>query len=225
MTPIALSIGSKLSVGETTRTENTTTPKPIFKILQKKWPLHHNLVPRAIMSFSCRTQPPVMTLVPTYTFVGNLFQAFVMYARVGLRGSRRFGLVLTSTSLCLARNRGRRMFTDMQQIQNVNTVQRWNQICKRGHLRTLLMERSVMETQAIWGHLRILIWSRYPETDRPVYSIVYFPLQPKYRSRYNTWTHWLNKFSAFPLWQNYIHCYKIFALISIIAIGDIFNPL
>ena len=23
-----------------------------------------------------------MTLVPTYTFVGNLFQAFVMYARV-----------------------------------------------------------------------------------------------------------------------------------------------
>ena len=52
-----------------------------------------NLFPRAIMSFSCRTQPPVMTLVPTYTFVGNLFQAFVMYARVGLRGSRRFGLV------------------------------------------------------------------------------------------------------------------------------------
>ena len=46
------------------------------------------------MSFSCRTQRPVMTLVPTYTFVGNLFQAFVMYARVGLRGSRRFGLVL-----------------------------------------------------------------------------------------------------------------------------------
>ena len=39
-----------------------------------------NLVPRAIMSFSCRTQTPVMTLVPTYTFVGNLFQAFVMYA-------------------------------------------------------------------------------------------------------------------------------------------------
>ena len=58
-----------------------------------------NLVPRAIMSFSCRTQPPVMTLVPTYTFVGNLFQAFVMYARVGLRGSRRFGLVLTGTSM------------------------------------------------------------------------------------------------------------------------------
>ena len=64
----------------------------------------YNLVPRAIMSFSCRTQPPVMTLVPTYTFVGNLFQAFVMYARVGLRGSRRFGLVLTGTLLCLARN-------------------------------------------------------------------------------------------------------------------------
>ena len=39
-----------------------------------------NLVPRAIMSFSCRTQPPVMTVVSTYTFVGNLFQAFVMYA-------------------------------------------------------------------------------------------------------------------------------------------------
>ena len=57
------------------------------------------------MSFSCRTQPPVMTLVPTYIFVGNLFQAFVMYARVGLHGSRRFGLVLTGTSLCLARNR------------------------------------------------------------------------------------------------------------------------
>ena len=38
-----------------------------------------NLVPRAIMSFSCRTQLPVTTLVPTYTFVGNLFQAFVMY--------------------------------------------------------------------------------------------------------------------------------------------------
>ena len=32
------------------------------------------------MSFSCRTQLPVMTLVPTYTFVGNLFQAFVMHA-------------------------------------------------------------------------------------------------------------------------------------------------
>ena len=49
MTPMALSIGSKLSVGETTRTENTTTPKPIFKILQKKWPLHqgslHELKP------------------------------------------------------------------------------------------------------------------------------------------------------------------------------------
>ena len=30
------------------------------------------------MSFSCGTQLPVMTLVPTYTFVGNLFQAFVM---------------------------------------------------------------------------------------------------------------------------------------------------
>ena len=38
MTPMAWSIGSKLSIGETTRTENTTTPKPIFKILQKKWP-------------------------------------------------------------------------------------------------------------------------------------------------------------------------------------------
>ena len=60
-----------------------------------------NLVPRAIRSFSCRTQPPVMTLVPTYTFVGNLFQAFVMYAQIGLRGSRRFGLVLTGTSLSL----------------------------------------------------------------------------------------------------------------------------
>ena len=85
--------------------------------LNKSWT---NLVPRAIMSFSCRTQPPVLTLVPTYTFVGNLFQAFVMYARVGLRGStlscgsRRFGLVLTGTSLCLARNRPRSMFADMQ---------------------------------------------------------------------------------------------------------------
>ena len=49
------------------------------------------------MSFSCRTQPPVMTLVPTYTFVGNLFQAFVMYAGVDLRGSRRLGLVLAHT--------------------------------------------------------------------------------------------------------------------------------
>ena len=57
------------------------------------------------MSFSCRTQLPVMTLVPTYTFGGNLFQAFVMYARVGLRGSRRFGLVLAgASSLCLATN-------------------------------------------------------------------------------------------------------------------------
>ena len=76
--------------------------------------------------------------MPTCTFVGNyyLFQAFVMYARVGLRGSRRFGLVLTGTSQCLATNRRRSMFADMQQIQNVNTVQR-NQICKGGHLRTL----------------------------------------------------------------------------------------
>ena len=39
-----------------------------------------NLVPKAIMWFSCTTQPPVMTLVPTYTFAGNLFLAFVMYA-------------------------------------------------------------------------------------------------------------------------------------------------
>ena len=40
MTPItcAYSIGSKVSISETTRTENTTTPKPIFKILQKRWP-------------------------------------------------------------------------------------------------------------------------------------------------------------------------------------------
>ena len=53
------------------------------------------------MSFSCRTQLPAMTLVPTYTFVGNLFQAFVMYARVGLRGSRRFGLVLTGRHLSI----------------------------------------------------------------------------------------------------------------------------
>ena len=53
------------------------------------------------MSFSCRTQLPVMTLVPTNIFVGNLFQAFVMYARLGLPGSRRFGLVLTGTSTVL----------------------------------------------------------------------------------------------------------------------------
>ena len=32
---------------------------------------YSNLVPRAIMSFPCRTQLPVMTLVPTYTVVGN----------------------------------------------------------------------------------------------------------------------------------------------------------
>ena len=68
----------------------------------------------------------IMTLVPTYTFVGNLFQAFVMYARVGLRGSRRFGLVLTGTlTQRLARNR-RSMFADMQQIQNVNTEMKPN---------------------------------------------------------------------------------------------------
>ena len=59
-----------------------------------------SLVPRAMMSFSCRTQLPVMTLIPTYTFAGNLFHAFVMYATVGLRGSRRFGLVLAGTWLC-----------------------------------------------------------------------------------------------------------------------------
>ena len=99
------------------------------------------------MSFSCRTQLPVMTLVPTYTFVGNLFQAFVMYARVGLRGSRRFGLVLTSTSLCLARNRRRRIFADMQQIQNVKTEMKPN-------MQARTFEDSVngkisMETQAI----------------------------------------------------------------------------
>ena len=39
------------------------------------------------------------SLDPTYRFVGNLFQAFVMYARLGLRGSRRFGLVLTGKYL------------------------------------------------------------------------------------------------------------------------------
>ena len=58
-----------------------------------------NLVPRTIMSFSCRTQPPDKTLVPTYRFVGNLFQASVMYARADLRSSRRFGLVLAGTLL------------------------------------------------------------------------------------------------------------------------------
>ena len=70
------------------------------------------------MSFSCRTQPPVMTLVPTYTFVCNLFQAFVMYARVGLLSSRRFGLVLTGTSQRWARNRRQSMFADMQQLNS-----------------------------------------------------------------------------------------------------------
>ena len=59
------------------------------------------------MSFSCRTQPPVMTLVPTYRSIGNLFQAFVMYAGVGLRGSRRFGLVIAGTLLLLARSRSK----------------------------------------------------------------------------------------------------------------------
>ena len=92
-----------------------------------------------------------MTLVPTwtYTFVGNLFQAFVMYARVGLRGSRRFGLVLTGTSLRLARARNRRrsMFADMQQIQNVNTEMKPN-------MQAMTFEDSVngkirMESQAI----------------------------------------------------------------------------
>ena len=56
-----------------------------------------NLVHRAIMSFSCKIQSPVMTLLPTYRFVGNLFQASVMYVGVGLRGSRLFGLVLAGT--------------------------------------------------------------------------------------------------------------------------------
>ena len=106
-----------------------------------------NLVPRAIMSFSCGTQLPVMTLVPTYTFVGNLFQAFVMYARVGLCGSRRFGLVLIGTSLFLARNRRRRIFADMQQIQNVKTEMKPN-------MQAMTFEDFVngkisMETQAI----------------------------------------------------------------------------
>ena len=106
-----------------------------------------NLVPRAIMSFSCRTQPPVMTLVPTYTFVCNLFQAFVMYARVGLRGSRRFGLVLTGTSLRLARNRRRSMFADMQQIQNVNTEMKPNMQART--FEDSVIGKISMETQAI----------------------------------------------------------------------------
>ena len=59
------------------------------------------------MSFSCRTQLPVVTLVPIYTFVGNLFQAFVMYAGVDLRGSRPLGLVLAHTLLLLAGNRSK----------------------------------------------------------------------------------------------------------------------
>ena len=101
------------------------------------------------MSFSCRTQLPVMTLVPTYTFVGNLFQAFVMYARVGLRGSRRFGLVLTGTSLCLARNRRRSMFADMQQIQNVNMHSTEKPNMQARTFEDSVMERPVMETQAI----------------------------------------------------------------------------
>ena len=99
------------------------------------------------MSFSCRTQPPVITLVPTYTFVGNLFQAFVMYARVGLRGSRRFGLVLTGTSLRLARNRRRSMFADMQQIQNVNTEMKPNMQART--FEDSVIGKISMETQAI----------------------------------------------------------------------------
>ena len=46
------------------------------------------MVSRDLLRLAVTTQPG-----PTYAFVGNLFQAFVMYARVGLRGSRRFGLV------------------------------------------------------------------------------------------------------------------------------------
>ena len=107
-----------------------------------------NLVPRAIMSFSCRTQPNlvlkaisvpardephhtkyllavkpfaerqqmpwgrgwtqplVMTLVLTYTFVGNLFQAFVTYAGLDLPGSRRLGLVLLHCFCWLETDRG-----------------------------------------------------------------------------------------------------------------------
>ena len=98
------------------------------------------------MSFSCRTQPPVMTLVPTYTFVGNLFQAFVMYARVGLRGSKRFGLVLTGTSLRLVRNRRRSMFADMQQIENVNTEMKPNMQAKTSE--DSVNGKISMETQA-----------------------------------------------------------------------------
>ena len=55
---------------------------------------------------------------------------------------------------------------DMQQIQNVNTEMKPN-------MQAMTFEDSVngkirIETQAIWGHLSILIWSRYLETDRPV---------------------------------------------------------
>ena len=104
-----------------------------------------NLVPRATMSLSCagRTQPPVMTLAYLHIYSW----LFVRYARIGLRGSRRFGLVLTGTSLRLARDRRRSMFADMQQIQNVNTQMKPN-------MQTRTFEDSVngkisMETQAI----------------------------------------------------------------------------
>ena len=68
-----------------------------------------------------------------------------MYAQVGLRGSRRSGLVLTGTSLAL--RLARSMFTEMQQIQNVNTEMKPN-------MQARTFEDSVngkisMETQAI----------------------------------------------------------------------------
>ena len=71
-----------------------------------------------------------------------------MYARIGLRGSRRFGLVLTGTSLRLdGQRQARSMFVDMQQIQNVNTEMKPN-------MQARTFEDSVngkisMETQAI----------------------------------------------------------------------------
>ena len=49
-----------------------------------QWDQRHSTFQVCNFDTSCRTQPPVMTLVPTYKFVGNFFQAFVMYAGLGL---------------------------------------------------------------------------------------------------------------------------------------------
>ena len=67
-----------------------------------------------------------------------------MYARVGLRGSRRFGLVLTGTSLCLATQHVRRYAANSK---CKHSTEKPNMQART--FEDSVMERPVMETQAI----------------------------------------------------------------------------